>query len=107
MSSTPKLTEPGITHFINNSLLKCHQLKMVYYNKLVNAGFLLLFFVILGSILIYKYKGKLTPSQIKQKNLEKYKYILEKVRKTTEEKQKQSQQLITGLPNWNNDFDNI
>lgn len=107
MSFVPKLTEPGIKYFLNQSLKKCHLTKVLYYNKLVNVGIFLLFVIIFGSILFYKYKGKLTPDDIKKNELEKYKYILDKVQKVKIDKLKVSQELITGLPNWNNDFENI
>ena len=34
------------------------------------------FIIILGAILLYKYKGKLTPSEKEMKNREKQQYIL-------------------------------
>ena len=40
---------------------------------------LILFLFILGFILVYKYKGKLTPAERAQKNREKQKYSLEKI----------------------------
>lgn len=107
MSFAPKLTEPGIKYFLNQSLKQCHKVKVLHYNKMVNLGLLIFFIIIVSLMLLYKYKGKLTPEEQKKRDAEKYKYILEKVRKTKEEKLKMNQQLITGLPNWNNDFENI
>jgi len=107
MSVAPKLTEPGIKYFLNQSLKQCHKVRITHYNNLFNFGLLIGFFIIFGLMLLYKYKGKLTPEEQKQRNYDKYKYILDKVRKTKEDKLKMSQQLITGLPNWNNDFENI
>jgi hypothetical protein len=107
MSFVPKLTEPGIKYFLNQSLKNCHSAKVLYYNKLVNVSVFVLFMIILGSILLYKYKGKLTPEELKRKEQEKYKYILDKVQKVKIDKLKLNQELITGLPNWNNDFENI
>lgn len=107
MSVTPKLTEPGIKYFLDQSLKQCHKTRTTYYNYLFNIGLLLAFLLLFSLLLLYKYKGKLTPEEQKQRNYEKYKYILDKVRKTKEDKLKMSQQLITGLPNWNADFENI
>ena len=36
------------------------------------------FFIILGILLLYKYKGKLTPEEIEQKETQKKQYILSK-----------------------------
>ena len=107
MSIAPKLTEPGIKYFLNQSLKQCHKTKVSYYNNVMNIGLLMGFLIIFSLMLLYKYKGKLSPEDKKKKDYEKYKYILEKVRKTKEDKLKLSQHLITGLPNWNNDFENI
>ena len=41
-----------------------------------NVGLLIGFLLILGLILLYKYKGKLTPAEIAIKNKEKQQYIL-------------------------------
>lgn len=107
MNITPKLTEPGIKYFLNQSLKQCHSTKLTYYNYIINISFFILFVIIFGLILLYKYKGKLTPEEQNKRNIEKYKYILEKVRKSKEENLKINQQLITGLPRWDNDFENL
>jgi hypothetical protein len=57
--------------------------------------------------LIYKYKGKLTPNEIQQKNKEKQQYILSKIQILQEAKRVASQELITGLPAWDNEYDII
>lgn len=107
MSRVPKLIEPGIKYFLDQSLKKCHKFKKSHYNYIVNIGLFIGFFTLFGLILLYKYKGKLSPEERKKKDYEKYKYILDKVKQTREDKLKMNQQLITGLPNWNNDFENI
>ena len=107
MNIAPKLTEPGIKYFLNQSLKQCHHTKMVYYNKIVNISLFLFFITLLGIMLLYKYKGKLTEEEKREKDREKYKYILEKIRIVKEDKMKMNQELITGLPNWNNDYENI
>ena len=66
---------------------------------------LLCFIIILGIILLIKYKGKLTPEEIKQKELEKKKYILSKIKNYQDARKREEQQLITGLPHWENEFE--
>jgi hypothetical protein len=68
---------------------------------------LVLFFLILGILLLYKYKGKLTPEEIEQKESIKKQYILSKIRNFQDAKLRAQQELITGLPHWDNEFDAI
>jgi hypothetical protein len=103
----PMLTEPGVKYFINETLRHCHQFKEKYNNMIFNIGLLSLFFIILAILLIYKYKGKLTPEEIEQKELIKKQYILSKIRNFQDAKVRAQQELITGLPHWENEFDII
>ena len=65
--SKPMLTEPGVKYFINETLKQCHQFKEQHQNMLFNIGLLVSFFIVLGSLLLYKYKGKLTPQELEEK----------------------------------------
>jgi hypothetical protein len=71
-----------------------------------NIGITIAFFFILGILLLYKYKGKLTPEEMEQKETEKKQYILSKIKNYQETKLRAQQQLITGLPHWENDLAN-
>ena len=103
----PMLTEPGVKYFINETLKQCHQFKEKYHNLNLNIGLLVVFFIILGILLLYKYKGKITPEEIEEKELQKKQYILSKIRNYQDAKTKAQQKLITGLPQWDNEFDII
>ncbi len=98
--SKPILTEPGIKYFLNETLKQCHQFKEKYNNYMFNIGILITFFVILGSILLYKYKGKLTPEEVEENELVKKRYILSKIKNYQDAKIRSQQELITGLPHW-------
>jgi hypothetical protein len=74
---------------------------------LFNIGLTIGFFIILAILLLYKYKGKLTPEEIEQKETQKKQYILSKIKNYQETKLREQQQLITGLPHWDNEFDTI
>lgn len=100
----PKLIEPGVRYFLNGTLKQCHKFKENYENLIVNIGLFLLFIIILGIILLLKYKGKLSPAEIKEKELEKKKYILSKIKNYQEHKKREEQELITGLPHWENEL---
>ena len=103
----PMLTEPGVKYFLNETLKQCHKFKEKHQNMILNIGLLVGFFIILGILLLYKYKGKLTPEEIFKKDLEKKQYVLSKIRIYQESKLRSQQQLITGLPQWDNEFDII
>jgi hypothetical protein len=103
----PMLTEPGVKYFLNESLKQCHYYKEKFNNTIFNIGLLIGFFIILGILLLYKYKGKLTPEQIKEKDMEKKRYILSKIRNYQDAKIRAQQELITGLPHWESEFDII
>ena len=103
----PMLTEPGVKFFLNETLKQCHKFKEKHNNMLFNIGLLIGFLIVLGILLLYKYKGKLTPEEIEGKELEKKRYILSKIRNFQDAKVRAQQELITGLPHWENEFDII
>jgi len=103
----PILTEPGVKYFLNETLKQCHSFKEKYNNMLFNIGITIVFFIILGILLLYKYKGKLTPEEIEQKETEKKHYIMSKIKNYQEAKLRSQQELITGLPHWETEFDTI
>lgn len=104
--SKPILIEPGVKYFLSKTLQHCHDFKEKYYNHILNIGLFLLFVFLLGSLLLYKYKGKLTPSEKLQKNREKQQYILSKIKNYQDSKRRAQQELISGLPEWGSDLDN-
>ena len=105
--SKPTLIEPGIKYFLNETLKQCRLFKEKYNNTLFNISILIIFILILGVTLIVKYKGKLTPSEKEQKENEKKQYILSKIRNYQQDKVRRQQELITGLPHWNTEYDII
>jgi hypothetical protein len=103
--SKPMLTEPGVKYFLNETLKQCSKIKQEWHNTLYNIGLLLVFLLILGILLLYKYKGKLTPEEIEIKEIEKKHYILSMIKNFQDAKVRAQQQLITGLPQWENEFE--
>jgi hypothetical protein len=103
----PVLVESGTKYFLGNILKNCKEFKNKYYDTLFNIFLLFIFLLILGIILLYKYKGKLTPSEKAEKEKQKMQYILSKIKNYQEAKRQASQELITGLPMWENEYDNL
>jgi hypothetical protein len=81
--------------------------KINYHNLLLNIGLFIGFLFILGMILFVKYKGKLTPAEKATKDREKQQYILTKIQNFQESKKQAHQELITGLPHWETEYDVI
>jgi uncharacterized membrane protein YciS (DUF1049 family) len=96
----PTLIEPGVKYFLNQTLKQCHITKSTFQNFIFNIGLFIIFLLILGFILIYKYKGRLTQIEKEKKNKEKQQYILSKIKMVQESKKQAHQELITGLPIW-------
>ena len=103
----PMLTEPGVKYFINETLKQCRQFKEKHKHIIFNIALLVMFFIILGILLLYKYKGKLSAEEIEQKELLKKQYILSKIKNFQDAKIKSQQELITGLPHLDNEFEFI
>ena len=103
----PRLTEPGIKYFLNETLKQCHVYKSNYNNILINVVLLVGFLLILGAILFYKYKGRLTHVEKERKTKEKQQYILSRVKSFQEAKRTAHQELISGLPGWDSEYDII
>lgn len=101
----PSLIEPGVKYFLNETLKNCHKFKEEHKNTLVNLALTIVFLVLLGALLLYKYKGKLTPEEIQEKEMEKKKYILSRIKNYQDAKIKAQQELITGLPHWETEYD--
>jgi hypothetical protein len=103
----PSLIEPGVKYFLNQTLKQCHIIKNTYHNVIFNLGLFIAFLLVLMFILVYKYKGRLTPSEKFQKNKEKQQYILSKIKVLQDSKRKAHQELITGLPDWEAPYEPI
>ena len=101
----PSLTEPGVKYFLRETLKNCHIKKEVWFNTLWNCGFFLLFILILGSILAYRKREKLTPEEKKEKQEKDHAYMMTKIKSIQEEKKKESLDIITNLPKFESDFE--
>jgi len=106
-ATKPLLTEPGVRYFLSQTLKQSHIIREKFHNMVFNIGMLILFLLILGFILVYKYKGKSTPVEIAKKNEESHQYVLERIKTFQVAKQRAQQELITGLPHWENEYNNI
>lgn len=103
----PFLVEPGTKYFLSETLKQSHEFRIKYENYIINIGLFIFFLICLGGLLYYKYKGRLTPLEKQQKEREKQQYILSKIKNFQENKRRMHQELITGLPDWENEFETV
>lgn len=103
----PTLVEPGMRYFVNETLKKCSEFKEKYKNHLFNLGILCGLVGIIAGVLIYKYKGKLTPQEKKVRENQKKQYVLNTIKNYQDAKRTAQQQLITGLPQWDSEYEAI
>ena len=96
----PRLIEPGMKYFINETLKQCHNVREKYNYYFYNSALLVFFALILASVLYYKYKGKLTPQEKYVKNQKDYQYVLSQIKKVKIDKQRANNGLLTNLPMW-------
>ena len=104
MKKRATLIEPGVKYFLNKTLKKSKNRKLL--SKKININ-LLLFFIftfIIGSILYYKWKHKPTLEELSYKDNLKKNYILNKMKAISDKKQKDRNEIITNLPKFESDF---
>lgn len=94
MNSSPVLVEPGVKYFLSETLKQCHELKEKYTNLIFNIMSVIFLVVTLGLFMNYRYKGKMNPQEVRQKELKKQHYILSKIRNYHSSKQANN---ITGM----------
>ena len=104
MNSNPQLIESGTRYFLRETLKNCNKKRTKYYNDLTNLGLLIGFFIIVSSIVYYKYTTRPTEESRKQKETLKQTYILSKIQALTNKKFKDQNQIITNLPKFESDF---
>lgn len=99
----PVLTEPGVKYFMNEVLKTCNERKSLFTNSIFNLVLFLLFVLIVGGFLYYKYRGKLTPEEKEAKMREQKQDVLARLNALNvkiETTKKGVANMITDLPMW-------
>ena len=99
----PSLTEPGVKFFMSKVLKHCSQQKYMFSNLVFNVVLFLVFVLIIGGFLYYKYRGKLTPEEKERKFREEKQDVLIRLNALNvniEKNKKNGANLITDLPMW-------
>ena len=103
----PVLIENGFKYYLNESLKNCRIAKQRYMNNMYNIGLFVFLIVGVFLVLFFKFKGKLTEKEREEKEKVKQQYILSRIKNYQDVKRRSSQALITGLPHWSNEYDDI
>ena len=94
------LVEPGMKHFMSETLKSCHKKKTQYYNTIFNIGLSILFITVVSIILYYRYQKRPTKIDKINKENEKKQYILSVIKQHQDIKQQNKEAMITNLPKW-------
>lgn len=105
MAYRPILTEPGVKYFLGETLKNCKKNKEVFNVQLFNLALFIGFLTIVTALLVYKYKSKPGPEEMKKKAHLKRDYFLNKVRKLQADKARIYNKNITNLPKFESPFE--
>lgn len=95
----PRLIENGARFYMSSVLSGCHSNRVNIYLYALNIGVLIGFLGIVGLVLYYCYKNRLSPAEAYQKQLKEQEYVLSKIRFYKEHQASiASRASITGLP---------
>lgn len=100
-NETRHLIEPNAKYFLYRTLQKCHEIKIRYFSLWVNLAVFLVFCGGLFVVLYYKYKGRMSPYEQRQRMLRDQQYILSKIRYYHDERKRATYSHIDELPSKN------
>lgn len=91
----PRLIEPNVQNYLYNTLQQCHDKKELFYTWVFNIVVFVILVLVVGSVLYYCRKRKLTPYEQSEKERKDQEYVLSKIRQYQTVKK---QSPITNLP---------
>jgi hypothetical protein len=104
MSDIPKLVEPNVRYFIDNSLKSVHEYKMNTYSFFLNFTAVALFVLVFGGILYYRYKSKPTPYEIQQKMKREQEIVMSKIQMYQDDRKRSNFSDMTKIPFVDTDY---
>lgn len=104
MSDIPKLVEPNVRYFIDNSLKSVHEYKMNTYTFFLNFTAVALFVLVFGGILYYRYKSKPTPYEIQQKMKRDQEIVMSKIQMYQDDRKRSNFSDMTKMPFVDTDY---
>ena len=76
----PRLIEPNVKNYLYSTLQQCHDKKEAIYGWLFNTSIFIVIVVVVGSVLYFCRKSKLTPYELSEKQRKEQEYIVSKIR---------------------------
>jgi hypothetical protein len=98
--SEPSLVEPNVKNYLKKMLHNIHIFKVGYYTFIFNVFLFASFFLLLGLILLFKYKGKPSKEELEERKKQKEQFIFSRLKNYQDNKVAEHQKLITCLPKW-------
>lgn len=102
--SVPSLVEPGVKYAIGESLKQAHNYKMNTYTFFFNLGVVIIFILVFGGVLYYKYKSKPTPQEAHEKLMRDQAIIMSKIHTHQDERKRAGFSGMTKLPFVDTDY---
>jgi hypothetical protein len=106
LTDKPKLVDNGVKYFLKEVLKNCHKYKQNNINTFYNITMFIFFILILGIILIMRYKGNSMSKKYYEKSMKDKEYIMSKLiyynRQNLDNQQKLRNNMITNLPDYSN-----
>ena len=78
-TSKPKLVDNGVKYFLREVLKNCHNYKQKNNNIFYNITMFIVFVIILGIILVTRYKGSSMSKKYYEKSMKDKEYIMSKL----------------------------
>lgn len=103
----PKLIDPNTRNFLGAALWQNYVYRTKWTTFAINFLLATIAFAVVGYYVAHKYKTRPTYEELERREMEKQQRILATIGKFQMERMKQSQDTITGLPNWKNEFETI
>ena len=91
----PRLVESNVQNYLYNTLQQCHDKKELLYTWVYNIVLFVILALVVGSVLYYCRKRKLTPYEQREKEYRDQEYVLSKIKQYQTVKKDSS---ITDLP---------
>ena len=101
MLPSASLVEPNVKYFISSTLKKCNSFKERNINFFFNISLGCIFFIILGTILYFKYRGNKTYKEEQQRRRKDKEYIIKKliqIKQQNNNDRMMKNNMITDLP---------
>ena len=103
-SSVPSLVESNVKYAISESLKQAHNYKMNTYSYFLNLGVVIIFVLVFGGVLYYRYKTKPTPQEIQAKLKHDQSIIMSKIQMYQDDKKRGGYYDMTKMPFVDTDY---